>query len=342
MVNARVAGIEPENYELQGDTTGLVLQVGPLKPSLEERLATDYNALRLPGDTTRSAFLATHGDAVTAVVTSGRTGVDAALMAELPNLGAIVHFGVGYDTTDVEVAAQRGVGVSNTPDVLTDCVADTAIGLLIDTLRGLSAADRYVRAGRWPKEGNFPLTRKVSGARVGIIGLGRIGSAIADRLVGFGCDIAYHNRHEVAGSAYRYAESPVALAASVDVLVVAASGGKGTQKLVDREVLKALGSQGFLINVARGSVVDEGALVDLITSGGLAGAGLDVFADEPNVPTELLDSDRVVVLPHVASGTTQTRAAMEALTLANLDEFLAAGTLTTPVLKPKSRTGTRS
>ncbi|MDV7136943.1 2-hydroxyacid dehydrogenase [Williamsia muralis] len=327
----------PQQYRDSEDQAGRVLQVGPLKPSLAESLAAGYGALLLPDDSSREGFLATRGDVVAAVVTSGRTGVDAALMAQLPNLGAIIHFGVGYDTTDVEVARQRGVGVSNTPDVLTDCVADTAVGLLIDTLRGFSAADRYVRAGRWASEGNFRLTRKVSGARVGIIGLGRIGSAIAERLKGFGCSIAYHNRREIVGSPYRYSSSPAELAASVDVLVVAASGGEHTRQLVDRDVLEALGPNGFLVNVARGSVVDEEALVDLLTSGGLAGAGLDVFADEPHVPAALVGLDNVVLLPHVASGTTETRAAMEALTLANLDEYLAQGTLRTAVLQPQPK-----
>lgn len=336
-----VATVPTRMSEGVGGQPDRVLQVGPLKPSLEESLAVDHDALTLPADGTRAGFLAEHGETVTAVVTSGRTGVDAALMAALPNLGAIVHFGVGYDTTDVEVAEQRGIGVSNTPDVLTDCVADTALGLLIDTLRGFSAADRYVRAGRWSREGNVPLSRKVSGARVGIIGLGRIGSAIADRLVGFDCDIAYHNRNEIPDSRYRYSASPVELAASVDVLVVAAAGGTGTRHLVDRKVLEALGPDGYLINVARGSVIDEVALVELLASGGLAGAGLDVFADEPNVPPALFDLDNVVLLPHVGSGTTATRAAMEALTLTNLTEYLRAGTLTTPVLQPKSKDGAR-
>ena len=316
---------------------GRVLQVGPLKPSLTATLSEKYDALTLPIGEDRSSFLAEHGETVTAVVTSGRTGVDAVLMTELPNLGAIVHFGVGYDTTDVERAEELGIGVSNTPDVLTDCVADTAVGLLIDTLRGFSASDRFVRAGRWPAEGNFPLTRKVSGTRVGIVGLGRIGSAIAARLTGFGCTISYHNRREIPGSPFAYVDSAAALAAGVDVLIVAAAGGKGTQKLVDREVLEALGPDGYLINVARGSVVDEDALVELLTERKLAGAGLDVFTREPHVPEALLALDTVVLLPHVGSGTTETRAAMEALTLQNLDEYLAQGTLTTPVLEPRSR-----
>lgn len=322
---------------VQTVSEGRVLQVGPLKPSLTATLSEKYDALTLPLGDDRSGFLAEQGDTVTAVVTSGRTGVDAALMTELPNLGAIVHFGVGYDTTDVERAEELGIGVSNTPDVLTDCVADTAVGLLIDTLRGFSASDRFVRAGRWPAEGNFPLTRKVSGTRVGIVGLGRIGSAIAARLTGFGCTISYHNRREVPGSPFAYVDSATALAAGVDVLIVAAAGGKGTQKLVDRKVLEALGPGGYLINVARGSVVDEDALVELLTARKLAGAGLDVFTREPHVPEALLALDTVVLLPHVGSGTTETRAAMEALTLQNLDEYLTHGTLTTPVLEPRSR-----
>jgi lactate dehydrogenase-like 2-hydroxyacid dehydrogenase len=179
-----------------------VLQVGPLKPSLAQTLQDDYAAYVLPDEP--AEFLSAHGEEIRAVVTSGRTGVDAGLMAELPNLGAVVNFGVGYDTTDVNAAAARGVLVSNTPDVLTDCVADTAVGLMIDTLRQFSASDRYVRAGRWPREGMYPLTRQVSNTQVGIIGLGRIGRAIALRLSAFGCVISYHNRHEVEGSPYTF------------------------------------------------------------------------------------------------------------------------------------------
>ncbi|MHA0285565.1 2-hydroxyacid dehydrogenase [Mycobacterium sp. C3-094] len=312
--------------------SGAVLQVGPLKPSLEQTLAQEYGARVLPeSDDERAAFLAEHGADFTAAVTSGRTGVDAGLMAALPHLGAVINFGVGYDTTDVGAAAARGIGVSNTPDVLTDCVADTAVGLLIDTLRQFSASDRYVRAGRWPVEGSYPLTRQVSNSRVGIIGLGRIGTAISHRLNAFGCSISYHNRHQVADSPYAYVASPVDLARAVDVLVVAAAGGEGTRGLVSREVIDALGPDGYLINVARGSVVDEEALVSALLQRRLAGAGLDVFADEPKVPEVLYGLDTVVLLPHVASGTVQTRAAMEELTLRNLATFLGTGELVTPV-----------
>jgi lactate dehydrogenase-like 2-hydroxyacid dehydrogenase len=311
-----------------------VLQVGPLKASLARTLQDDYAAYVLPDEP--AEFLAAHGDEIRAVVTSGRTGVDAELMAALPNLGAVVNFGVGFDTTDVDAAVARGVVVSNTPDVLTDCVADTAVGLVIDVMRQFSAADRYVRAGRWPVDGNYPLTRQVSNKRVGIIGLGRIGRAIAKRLSAFGCVISYHNRHAVDGSPYTYVGSPVELARGVDVLIVAAAGGAGTQGLVSRDVIEALGADGYLVNIARGSIVDEDALLDALVSGRLAGAGLDVFVNEPQVPEALLTMDNVVVLPHVASGTVETRAAMEDLTLRNLDSFLRTGQLVTPVSVPSN------
>lgn len=311
-----------------------VLQVGPLKPSLNQTLVSTYGAYVLPDGPERADFLAEHGGRITVAVTSGRTGVDAELMSALPNLGAVVNFGVGYDTTDVDAAAARDIVVSNTPDVLSDCVADTAVGLLIDVMRKFSASDRYVRAGRWVTDGNYPLAHKVSGSRVGIIGLGRIGTAIATRLGAFGCTISYHNRREIEGSGYRYVGSAADLAAQVDVLIIAAAGGAGTRHLVDRAVLDALGPDGYLVNIARGSVVDEDALVEALADGRLAGAGLDVFTDEPNVPEALLGMDNVVLLPHVGSATVETRNAMEALTLANLDAYLKTGELVTPVPMP--------
>jgi hypothetical protein len=298
-----------------------VLQVGPLKPSLAETLRTTYDALVLPDGAGREAFLAEHGASVEVAVTSGRTGVGTELMAALPSLAAVVNFGVGYDTTDVATARTRGILVANTPDVLTDCVADTALGLTIDLLRGLSAADRFVRRGAWVPGSSFPLMRKVSGKRVGILGLGRIGMAIAQRFEAFGCPIGYHSRREVADAPYWYAASPAELAAGVDVLVVATSGGADTAHLVDRAVLEALGRDGYLINIARGSVVDEEALVDLLTSGRLAGAGLDVFAAEPTVPAALLELDNVVLLPHLGSANAETRIAMGMKALANVEAF---------------------
>jgi len=311
-----------------------VLQVGRLEQSLAEALAAKYQVLQLPDDPERAGFLAEHGASITAIVDGGAVAVNADLMEALPNLGAIVHYGAGYDTVDIDVARRLGIGVSNTPDVLTDTVADTAVGLMLATMRRLCEADRYVRAGRWASDGEFTLTRDVNGTQVGILGLGRIGSAIATRLGGFDCAIAYHNRHQVPGTSYRYAASPLELAESVDVLVVAAAGGKGTEKLVSRAVLEALGEDGYLINVARGSVVDQDALVELLAGGRLAGAGLDVYAEEPYVREQLRELGNVVLLPHVGSATARTRAAMTQLALRNLDEYLTHATLTTPVVRP--------
>jgi lactate dehydrogenase-like 2-hydroxyacid dehydrogenase len=310
-----------------------VLQVGGLPPSLAEALTAKYDTLVLPIDTGREDFLAEHAASVRAIVDAGQVPIDAELMGALPNLGAIVHYLDGYDTIDVDTARRLGIGLSNTADALTDSVADTAIGLMLMTVRRFGAAERYVRAGRWSSEGPYPLARDVTGARVGILGLGHIGSAIARRLAGFNCLIAYHNRRELPSSLYRYAPSAVDLAKSVEVLVVATGGADGPP-LVSRDVLAALGPDGYLINVGRGSVVDEAALAELLAQGRLGGAGLDVVADEPDVPQQLREMDNVVVLPHVGSATARTRAAMTALTLRNLDEYLTNGTLTTPVVAP--------
>jgi len=241
-----------------------------------------------------------------------------------------VNFGVGYDSSDVEEARSRGVQVANTPDVLTDCVADVAVGLVIDVMRRLSAADRFVRRGEWVGGGVPPLTRRVTGARVGILGLGRIGSAVAQRLAGFDVELSYHSRTP-RDVPHRYAASPVELAQGCDVLVVTTAGGAQSRHLVDAEVIGALGPNGYLVNVARGSVVDEVALVSALEEGRLAGAGLDVFADEPHVPAALLGRDDVVLLPHLGSATVETRSAMTDLVLANVERFLADGTLLTPI-----------
>jgi lactate dehydrogenase-like 2-hydroxyacid dehydrogenase len=314
-----------------------VLRIGALEPTFEAELVARYETRKLPDGPQRAEFLAKHAGDIRVVLTSGTPGVDADTIAALPNLEAIVNNLVGLDSIDLEAAKRRGIGVSNTPDVLTDSVADTALGLILMTLRRFGAADRYVRAGRWGRDGQFPYARDVSGLQVGILGLGRIGSAIATRLLGFDCAIAYHNRHRVDGSPYRYAESPVELAESVDVLVVATTGDRRTRHLVDRTVLEALGPDGYLINIARGSVVDQDALVELVAGGGLAGAGLDVFAEEPHVPAELFDLDNVVLFPHIGSATARTRRAMALLAIHNLDSYLNTGALVTPVLRPRGQ-----
>jgi lactate dehydrogenase-like 2-hydroxyacid dehydrogenase len=301
-------------------TATTVLQVGPLMPDLAAALQERYAAAVL-SDLDDATFSALATD-VTVAVTSGRTGVPVELMDRLPGLRAIVNFGVGHDTTDVVAAAERGITLANTPDVLTDCVADTAVGLVLDVMRRLSAADRFVRAGRWPEVGMYPLTRRVTGSRFGILGLGRIGLATAHRLQAFG-PVSYHSRRRRDDVDYPYVDSPAALAEASDVLVVTASGGTASEGIVDAEVLTALGP--------RGSIVDESALVAALEAGAIAGAGLDAYADEPHVPAPLLERDDVVLLPHIASGTDETRSDMAALVLANVESFLATGQLRTPV-----------
>lgn len=325
----------PDDGRVTTKRIGSALRVGKFERTFEAELTARYEIAKLPDGPGRAEFLAGHAADVRVVVTSGSPGVDADTIAALPNLEVIVNNGAGVDLIDLPAAQRRGIGVSNTPDVLSDTVADAALGLILMTLRRFGAADRYVRAGRWVRDGPFPYARDVSGLQVGILGLGRIGSAIATRLLGFDCAIAYHNRNRIDGSPYRYAASPVELAESVDVLVVATTGDRKTRHLVDRAVLEALGPEGYFINIARGSVVDEDALVELLAAGALAGAGLDVFVDEPHVPTELLDLDSVVLFPHIGSATARTRRAMALLAIRNLESYLDTGELVTPVLRPR-------
>lgn len=301
----------------------VVVRVGPLMPFLEKALEDHYAAPLLADCSTSTSGL------VVAVVGSD-TAMGAAEMDDLPDLAALINFGVGYDNIDIEEVKRRGVVVSNTPDVLTDAVADLSVALVLDVLRQVSAADRFVRRGEWSAGESYPLTREVRGLIVGILGLGRIGQAVAQRLLPFGAKIAYHSRHPKDVS-WTYYPSPLELATASDVMIVLTPGGAETECLVDARVIDALGPNGFLVNVARGSVVDQEALVAALEGGRIAGAGLDVFTDEPDVPAELLERDDVVLLPHVGSGTAQTREAMAQLVLDNVAAFLASGVLITPV-----------
>ncbi|KRC56975.1 MULTISPECIES: 2-hydroxyacid dehydrogenase [unclassified Nocardioides] len=300
-----------------------ILRVPPLSPQLHDAVAERYDAVD-PGD------LATRAGDVVGIVVSNSGPVSGELIASLPRLGVIANHGVGYDNIDLAAALDRGIAVSNTPEVLDDAVAETALALLLAVRRRVVVADRFVREGQW-LQGAFPLTDQLAGSRVGILGLGRIGRAVATRLEAFGCTVSYHNRRQVPGVPYAYATSAVELAESVDSLVAVVPGGDDTAALVDRAVLDALGPAGVLVNIARGSVVDQRALVDALHEGRLGGAGLDVYADEPHVPVELTTMDNVVLLPHVGSATHATRAAMRALTLDNLASWLADGTLRTPI-----------
>ena len=268
---------------------------------------------------------------IRAITGGGESQVPRALMAQLPALEIVSIMGVGYDKVDVGAALERNIPVTHTPDVLNDEVADLALALMLSVARKVPQADRYVREGRWETQGNMPLATKMTGKRLGIVGLGRIGKAIAARAQGFGMAIAYTGRRQQPGVAFPYFPSARELARNVDFLVAITPGGEGTKHLIDAEVLRALGPKGYLVNVARGSVVDEAALIDALRNGVIAGAGLDVFENEPKVPEALRALDNVVLTPHMASATHETRQAMADLALANLQAHFAGKPLLSPV-----------
>jgi hydroxypyruvate reductase len=307
-----------------------VLQLAPLIASGEEELHRKHRVCRWDGLPNQGDWLEAHGNSVRAVVTGGHLGVTNDMIKRLPSLGLIAIAGVGYEKVDLELARSRGVRVTNTPDILTEDVADLAIGLMISTLRGIAAGDSYVRSGRW-KTKNMDLATKAYGRQYGIFGLGRIGQSIAKRLEGFGGAIGYTAREQKRVS-YAYHSTLLDLAKTSDVLFVTAAGGAGTRNLIGRQVLDALGPKGFLINVARGSIIDEPALIAALRERRLGGAGLDVYADEPGVPEELMAFPNVTLTPHIGSATVDARAAMANLTLANLDAFFSGRPLPTPVV----------
>jgi hydroxypyruvate reductase len=260
----------------------------------------------------------------------GHSKVDAKLMDALPKLELISNFGVGVDQIDLEAARQRKILVTNTPDVLNDCVADCAMALVLNTLRKFPQSEGYLRAGHWPTKGAYPLCTSLGGKVMGILGLGRIGEAIAKRAQSFGMTIRYHNRTKK-NVAYPYDADAVALAQNSDVMVVVTPGGAGTAKLVNAKVLDALGPEGYLVNVARGSVVDEAVLLKYLQEKKIAGAGLDVFEHEPDVPPAFYTLDNAVLFPHVASATVETRKAMGDLQVENLHLHFAGKPVKTPV-----------
>jgi hydroxypyruvate reductase len=302
-----------------------VLQNGRLLPALEAALAERYDIHPLWREADPQAFLARHGADFRGYIASARYGADRAMIKALPDLRVISIFGVGLDAVDLDAAREHGVAVGYTPDVLTDCVADTAMLLLLDAARGGSAADRFVRRGEWSGGGQFHMSTSVHHKRIGILGLGRIGRAIAQRAQGFDMQVRYHNRRPVDDVGYGYEATLHGLAQWSDFLVIAAAGGAHTRHLVSAPILDALGPHGFLINIARGSVVDEQAVLAALQHGRIAGAGLDVYEDEPNVTPGLLALENVVLLPHVASNTRETRQAMADLAFTNLDEFFERG-----------------
>ncbi len=307
-----------------------VLAISALYKPAQTKLEATYTTHLLWEAKDSDALIAEVAPRIDVVVTSGGgAGIQRALMQQLPRLKLIACFSVGLDSVDLVAARERGIPVTNTPDVLTDDVADLAIGLMLASARRMAAADRFVRAGRW-LQGGFPLTSKMSGKRLGIVGMGRIGQAIAHRAAAFDMQIAWHGP-SAKDLPYRFEPRLTELARSVDFLVAACPGGAATRGLISRDVLTALGPKGIFVNISRGSVVDQEAMVDLLVGGQLGGAGLDVFVDEPRVPEEFFNLDNVVLQPHQASATNETRGAMAQLVLDNIAAYAAGRPLLTAV-----------
>lgn len=307
-----------------------LLLIGSVSGRMQDRLGAEFTLHFLSEINDLAAFLAETGPSVEYVVTNGHDGIRTEIMQGLPNLKVISSDGVGYDVIDANACAARGIFVTHTPNVLNDEVANTAILLWLATSRKLVQADKYLRAGRWLTEGAFPLTRSVQDRTVGILGLGRIGQAIADRLTMFNSTIVYHSRTKK-DVGYIFYDNLTEMAADCDVLICITPGGKETRGIVNTEVMNALGHDGILVNVSRGSVVDEPAMVAALQEGRLGGAGLDVFDKEPIVTEALFEMDNVVLQPHVGSATVETRQAMGDLTCDNLIQFKTDGTTVTPV-----------
>jgi lactate dehydrogenase-like 2-hydroxyacid dehydrogenase len=307
-----------------------VLLIGPARPVIARGLA-GFNLHKLDAAPDRDAFLASVADTRAVAVSSPVMPVDDALFSRLPKLEIVSSFGVGYDHIDAIAAGKRGIVVTHTPDVLTEEVADTTLGLLLCTVRELPQAERHLRAGEWPK-GNYPLSRATLRDRsVGLLGMGRIGAAIARRLEAFGVPVAYHTRRKRPEIAYRHYAQLIDMARDVDTLIVIVPGGATTKNMVDATVLEALGPEGILINVARGSVVDEPALIAALRERKIMAAGLDVFAKEPEVPEELLAMENVVLLPHLGSASVYTREKMDQLLVDNILAWAAGKPPLTPV-----------
>jgi lactate dehydrogenase-like 2-hydroxyacid dehydrogenase len=317
---------------MAGDKADVVM-FGP-KPIIEEVLskAPGVQLHKTWEASDQDAFVAKIAQNVKGIAAAGGHGrIDGAFMSRFPNLKIVSSFGVGYDHIDAKWAGEHGIMVTNTPDVLNEEVADTALGLLLSTVRHLPQAEKYLRAGNWPKHGDYQLTPSMRDRKAGILGMGRIGKAIARRLDAMQVPVVYHTRRPVSDVSYKHYPNLVDMARDVDVLIVITPGGAATKHLVNATVLKALGPQGILINVARGSVVDEDALIKALKDKTILSAGLDVFADEPQVPQDLIDMDHIVLLPHVGSASHATRRAMDELVANNIVSFFAGKGPLTPV-----------
>nr|AGW27202.1 putative hydroxyphenylpyruvate reductase 2 [Salvia miltiorrhiza] len=308
-----------------------VMMTTPMSAYLEQQLQQRFTLFKLWESPSRTQFLTRRADSVNAVVGDTKIGADSELIDSLPRLEIVSTYSVGLDKIDLDKCRERGIRVTNTPDVLTDDVADLAIGLALTTLRRICACDAFVRNGSW-RNGDFQLATKFSGKSVGILGLGRIGSAIAKRAKAFGCTIGYHSRTKKQITDYRYHSNAVDLAANCRILFVACSLTDETRHIVNREVIDALGPGGVLVNVGRGALVDEHELVSALCEGRLGGAGLDVFENEPHVPELFFELVNVVLLPHVGTDTVETSNTMADLVVANLECHFLKKPLLTPVI----------
>ena len=307
-----------------------VLLMAPLYEPIEQALQAQFDCLRLPEPPARQAFLASVADRVTAVATHATVGIDRATIEALPKLKVVSNFGVGIDTTDLAACNEHGVTVCNTPDVLTEEVADMALGLTLAAVRQIPQGDHYVRTGQWLRAA-MPLTQSMQGRRVGIVGLGRIGRAIAIRCAAFNTEIGYYGPNRKDDVSYRYFDNVTELAQWSDILIAACPGGPATHRIVSAQALDALGKDGVFVNIARGSVVDQEALIARLANGSLASAGLDVFDNEPHVPQALIDMPHVVLQPHQGSASVATRMAMTELVVGNLVAWFNGEPLLTPV-----------
>lgn len=318
-----MAGLKPD-----------VLLVGDKKPVLMKGLESNVTLHHWLDAKDKDAYAKAIGDKIKAIAIAYTANkVDAKFLQQFPNLEQVSSFGVGYDHIDAKWAGENGIIVTNTPDVLNEEVADTALGLLLCTVREFPQGDRFLRAGKWP-QGHYPLSKATLRDRtVGMVGMGRIGKAIAKRLEAFGVPVVYHSRNAQKGVSYKYYPKLVDMARDVDTLMVIVPGGASTRNMINKEVLAALGPRGILVNMARGSVVDEPALIEALKNRTIYSAGLDVFANEPQVPQQLIDMDHVVLLPHLGSASAATRAAMDQLVVDNIMAWSAGKPPLTPVVE---------
>ncbi len=311
-----------------------LLQTGPILTIVDDSLPRTFDVAMLKAPAEREAQLKSIGKDIVAIATGSLTGVkcDAAFLAHFPNLKIVGNFGVGYDSVDADYCAKHGIVLTNTPDVLTEEVADTALGLMIMTVREFGQAERYLRAGRWGREGDYPLTpASLRDRTLGMVGMGRIGQAIATRASAFGMPIVYYSRSPKADVPYKYYSKLIEMARDVDILMAITPGGAETKNLINGDVLKALGPKGILINMARGSVVDETALLAALKQKTILSAGLDVFWDEPKINPAFFDIENATLLPHLGSASQYTRDGMGQMLVDNLVNFAAGKPPVTPV-----------